>query len=64
MNVALPIVAGLIGVFAGAVLSRRNARRDHVDKLLADALNDLVGAIAEVASGDQAAQRRYSAATS
>ncbi len=64
MNFVLPILAGIAGVVIGAFLSRRNARRDHADKLLADALNDLVAAIAEVANGDSSAQRRYAAATS
>lgn len=64
MSVALPVVAGLVGIVLGALLTRRNARRDHADKLLADALNDLVSAIAEVANGDQQAQRRYASSTS
>jgi hypothetical protein len=64
VNIALPLLAGIAGVVIGAFLSRRNARQDHADKLLADALNDLVAAVAEVANGDQTAQRRYASATS
>lgn len=54
----------LLGVLAGALLQRRNARTDHAEKLLAEALDDLVGAVADVASGDIGAQRRYAGATS
>lgn len=64
MEIALSLAFGLTGVFVGAFLSRRNARRDHADKLLADALNDLVSAVADVAGGDPTGQRRYSSATS
>lgn len=64
MDVALPILAGLTGVIIGAYLARRNERRAHADRLLAEALNDLVAAIADVAAGDQSAQRRYASATS
>lgn len=64
IDIVLPIIVGLAGIFIGALLTRRNARIDHADKLLADALNDLVAAIADVAGGDVEAQRRYAAATS
>lgn len=64
MTVAVPIAAGLVGIVVGAALARRNARRDHADRLLADALNDLVSAIADVAGGDHDAQHRYASATS
>jgi hypothetical protein len=64
VNIVVPVIAGLVGVLAGAFLSRRNARSDHAEKLLAEALNDLVASIAEVAAGDAAAQRRYAGATS
>ena len=63
MNVALTITAGLVGVIVGAAinaaLSRRNERRAHADRLLAETLNDLVGSVADVAGGDAAARRRY-----
>jgi hypothetical protein len=64
VEVLLPIVAGLVGVAAGAFLARRNERRAHADRLLAEALNDLVGAVADVAGGDEVAKRRYAGATS
>jgi hypothetical protein len=31
MDFVLPIIAGLAGVFIGALLTRRNARSDHAD---------------------------------
>lgn len=64
MTAAVSILAALVGVAVGAVFARRNARSDHADKLLADALNDMVAAIADVAAGDESAQRRYASATS
>lgn len=64
MQVVISILAGLLGVGVGAYLSRRNARHDHADKLLAEALNELVSAVAHVAGGDVDARRRYAAATS
>lgn len=47
-------VVALGGVGLGAVLSRRNERRAQADRLLVEALNDAVDALAAVA----AAQRR------
>lgn len=64
MSVAASIAAGLLGVVVGGLLARRNARRDHADQLLAETLNDLVAAIADVAAGDDEAQRRYASAVS
>lgn len=64
MTVVVSVLAGLVGIVVGAVLARRNAREEHADKLLADALNDLVSAIADVAGGDADARRRYASAIS
>lgn len=64
VQVVISIFAGLLGVGVGAYLSRRNARRDHADKLLAEALNELVSAVADVAGGNVDARRRYAGATS
>lgn len=64
MTFLVSALAALLGVFIGAGLARRNTRREHADRLLADALNDVVTAIAEVASGNAAAQPRYAAAVS
>lgn len=58
------LVVAVAGGVIGAGLARRNEKRAHADRLLADALDDLVGAIADVAAGDQDALRRYAAATS
>jgi hypothetical protein len=64
VTIVLSIATGLAGVIIGGLLARHNARQDHADKLLAEALNDLVSAIAAVAGGDEEAQRRYASATS
>lgn len=58
------VIAGLGGVALGGFLARRNDRRGHGERLLVEALNDAVSAIAEVAGGDQTAQRRYASAVS
>jgi len=67
MSVAQAIVTiclGVGGVALGALLARRNDRRAHADRLLAEALNDLVAAVAEVANGGGLdAQARYASAT-
>jgi hypothetical protein len=60
----ITFVVGLGGVGLGAVLARRNTKRAAGDRLLVEALNDVVGAIAEVAGGAGAsAQSRYGSAT-
>lgn len=56
---------GLGGVALGGMLARRNDRRGRADRLLAEAFNDAVSAIAEVAGGaGNSAQQRYASATS
>ncbi|MDO8213537.1 hypothetical protein [Conexibacter sp. CPCC 206217] len=66
MSVAQAIVTVLValgGIGLGALLSRHNERRSHADRLLVDALNDLVSAVAEVANGGGLdAQARYASA--
>lgn len=65
VGAAVAFVVGLSGVLLGALLSRRNERRAHADRLLTDALNDAVGAIARVASGAGIeAQSAYASAVS
>ncbi len=59
---ALTIVAGTGGIALGAWLAWRNSRRAATDRLLVEALNDLVAAVADVAGGDQRARRRYASA--
>lgn len=58
-------IIGLVGVALGAFLARRNQKRAASEQLLVEALNDMVGAIAEVAGGaGQETQRRYASAVS
>jgi hypothetical protein len=64
MMVIVSAATGLVGVLVGALLSHRNARREQADRLLADALDSVVTAVADVAAGDHTAQRRYAAAVS
>jgi len=57
--------AGLAGIMTGARLTREHARRAQAERLLVEALNDAVAAIASVAGGaGQDAQRLYAAAVS
>lgn len=61
----ITFAAGLGGVILGGLLSRRNERRAHGERLLVEALNDAVTAIADVAGGEgKTAQNRYASATS
>lgn len=56
---------GVGGVVLGAALARSNQQRAAKDRLLVEALNDMVGAIAEVAGGAGGeAQWRYASAVS
>jgi hypothetical protein len=65
VGVVLTIVVAVIAAGVGAYLTRRNDRAGHTDRLLAEALNDMVAAIAEVAGGaGPEAQARYASATS
>lgn len=58
-------VIGLVGVALGAALTRRNTKRAEADRLLAEALNDVVAAIADVAHADsRESQARYASAVS
>jgi hypothetical protein len=65
---ALALVVGfgaaIVGAGVGAFLTRRNERASSADRLLAEAINDLVAAIAEVTGGSgQDAMNRYASAT-
>lgn len=61
----ITFAVGLGGVALGAWLSRRNQKRSANDRLLVEAINDVVGAIAEVANGATGeAQWRYASAVS
>jgi hypothetical protein len=65
---ATAAIVGLAGVALGtlltALLTRRNQRQSKLDELLAQAVNDAIDAIAQVASGHQGAQTRYASAVS
>jgi hypothetical protein len=55
----------LAGVGLGGLLARRNEKRAQSERLLVEALNDAMTAIAHVAAGDEpAAQGRYASAVS
>lgn len=59
------LLGGLAGVTVGALLERRNSKRAQTERLLVEAINDLVSAIAEVAGGGGVeAQSRYASAVS
>jgi hypothetical protein len=61
----IALVVGFGGVVLGALLTRRNERRSRADDLLAQALNDAIAAIADVATGTSVdAQARYASAVS
>src|ERR1700722_14649353 len=69
MDAATVGVIGLVGVVLGAaltaLLTRRNKRLSHADELLAQAVNDAIDAIADVAAGTaHDAQARYASAVS
>lgn len=65
MNSVLAIAAVALGAGLGAYLARRNERASNTDRLLAEALNDVMAAIADVASGQGGpAQARYASAVS
>lgn len=55
MDASTAAIVGLVGVVLGAtltaLLTRRNERRSHSDELLAQAVNDAIDAIADVAAG-------------
>jgi hypothetical protein len=51
----------VVGAILGGFFARRNEEKAHGEKLLVDALNDAMTAIADVASGE-AAQNRYASA--
>src|SRR6476620_819338 len=65
LTAVITFVVGLGGVALGGLLARRNEKRAHGDRLLVEALNDAMTAIAGVAGGEgKAAQNSYASATS
>jgi ElaB/YqjD/DUF883 family membrane-anchored ribosome-binding protein len=65
VSATLAIVAAALGVVLGAHLARRNERAGSSDRLLAEALDEVVSSIADVASGQGASARaQYASAVS
>lgn len=64
-DLAITLLAGVLGVGLGAMLARRNERASTADRLLAEAVNDLVAGVADVANQDgPGARARYASAVS
>jgi hypothetical protein len=69
LDASTATIVGLVGVVLGAaltaLLTRRNERLSHADELLAQATNDAIDAIANVAAGTaHDSQARYASAVS
>jgi hypothetical protein len=65
MTAVIALIVGFGGVVLGALLTRHNDRKSRADDLLAQAVNDAVAAIAEVAQDTSpAARARYASAVS
>jgi hypothetical protein len=62
MEVASALAAGVVGVALGAWLARRNEKRATTERLLVEAISDVVDGIAGVAQGIPDAPARYAAA--
>jgi hypothetical protein len=62
MEIITAVAAGVVGVALGAWLARRNEKRAATERLLVEAVSDVVDGIAGVAQGIPDAQARYAAA--
>jgi hypothetical protein len=62
MEIVAAFAAGVVGVALGAWLARRNEKRATTERLLVEAVSDVVDGIAGVAQGIPDAQARYAAA--
>jgi hypothetical protein len=62
MEVVAALAAGVVGVSLGAWLARRNEKRSATERLLVEAISDVVDGIAGVAQGTPDAQARYAGA--
>jgi hypothetical protein len=62
MEVVAALAAGVVGVALGAWLARRNEKQASTERLLIEAVNDLVDAVAGVAQGVPNAQAQYGSA--
>ncbi len=61
-ELVVSVLAVLGGVVLGALLTRRNDKRATSERLLTEALNDIVGGIADAANGVPGAHARYASA--
>lgn len=62
MEIATALAAGVVGVALGAWLARRNEKRAATERLLVEAVSDVVDGIAGAAQGIPNAEARYAAA--
>jgi hypothetical protein len=62
MGAAFALAAGIIGVALGAWLARRNEKRATTERLLVEAVSDVVDGIAGVAQRVPGARARYAGA--
>jgi len=62
MEVVSALAAGVVGVALGAWLARRNEKQAATERLLIEAVNDLVDAVAGMAQGNTGAHARYASA--
>lgn len=62
MEIVAALAAGVVGVALGAWLARRNEKRAATERLLVEAVSDVVDGIARVAQGSPDAQALYAAA--
>lgn len=58
-ELVVSVLAVLGGVALGALLTRRNEKRATNERLLTEALNEIVGGIADAANNIPGAQARY-----
>jgi hypothetical protein len=62
MEILAALAAGVVGVALGAWLARRTEKQASAERLLVEAVNDLVDSVAGVARGDPGAPARYASA--
>jgi hypothetical protein len=62
MEIVAALAGGVVGVALGGWLARRNEKRAATERLLVEAVSDVVDGIAGVAQGIPDAQARYAAA--
>lgn len=63
-ELVVSMLAVLGGVVLGALLTRRHDKQATMERLLVEALNDVVGAIADAANGVPGAGARYASGMS